>query len=196
MASDEEAYANLDLPEPIESPPAPARPRRARRRLALACAYLTVVPALAAVYYSALCVWMPVRAIYSMSESPPAAESGSGDGADSLLVLAIGDWGGIGFFPFVLPAQLAVRSAMAKIARESSAPQKLVLALGDNFYFTGVAGVDDMRFKVTFEDVYVNGYPELSEPDMWRVVAGNRTRPSLDQPSLPSPALPLSLWPL
>lgn len=46
----------------------------------------------------------------------------------------------------------------------------------DNFYFAGVTSVDDPRFKATFEEVYVEGYPELSGKDMWRLVAGNRAR--------------------
>jgi hypothetical protein len=135
--------------------------------------------------HASLSVLLPLRPMHfgHRAAPPPAhhaalAAEGEARGADELFVLAIGDWGGIGVYPYVTPAQLAVRDAMAAAARGSSAGKKLVLAVGDNFYFTGVASAADPRFQQTFEDVYVTGYPELSEKDMWRLVAGNRTSAS------------------
>lgn len=111
------------------------------------------------------------------------------DGEEStLFCVTIADWGGSDEPPFVTPAQLRVRDQMSKVILASAAQRKLVLALGDNFYHTGVAGVDDQRFTSTFEDVYVRGRPELGGEDMWRVVAGNRARTNKCTPAFKSRA--------
>jgi len=47
----------------------------------------------------------------------------------------------------------------------------LSLALGDNFYTTGVDSVDSPRFKATFEDVF--SAESLKDPFKFYVVAGN-----------------------
>lgn len=156
----------------------------ARRRVALRACGLAVLglSALVAVHAS-LCALVPMRPMRFGSHAASAsslATEGEAEGAEQLLVLAIGDWGGIPVYPYVTPAQLAVRDAMVATARGSTARKKLVLAVGDNFYSTGVTSASDPRFQQTFEDVYVNGYPELGAKDMWRVVAGNRT-PSSDR---------------
>jgi acid phosphatase len=44
-----------------------------------------------------------------------------------------------------------------------------VLALGDNFYQSGVASVDDPLWKSVYEDVYT--HPALNVP--WHVALGN-----------------------
>lgn len=145
-------------------------PRRAALR---ACSLALGLSALVAVHAS-LCVLLPLRPTRYGRHALAAEREARGD-EDELLVLAISDWGGINLYPYVTPAQLAVRDAMVATARGSAARKRLVMALGDNFYFTGVTSASDPRFQRTFEDVYVTGYPELSETDMWRLVAGNRT---------------------
>ena len=63
--------------------------------------------------------------------------------------------------------------AQAAAGMNIVAPQidsKLVLALGDNFYFDGVKNATDFRFKTTFDDVY-SGDNLKSLP--WHVIAGN-----------------------
>jgi len=120
--------------------------------------------------YTLLCLAIPAHPELVTREDPAPQDSESGG---SLFVIAIGDWGGVPVWPYVTPGQLAVRDAMADKMQASSARRKLVLALGDNFYGSGVTGVDDSRFKSTFEDVYVTDHPELSEENMWRVIAGN-----------------------
>jgi len=78
-------------------------------------------------------------------------ESGSGG---RLHFLAVGDWGGTDFFPYYTEGQVETADGMAKIAAEQGS--EFVLALGDNFYQTGL--MDDataqMRFDETFEKVY------------------------------------------
>lgn len=64
----------------------------------------------------------------------------------SLKFLAIGDWGGLPYPPYVTAVQEATAREMGKVAEQMGAD--FVLALGDNFYYTGVESVDSPRFKV------------------------------------------------
>ncbi len=79
-----------------------------------------------------------------------------------LRFLALGDWGGIDFFPYHTQEQLDTADGMAKVAAEQES--EFVLALGDNFYYAGL--MDDafakMRFEDTFEKVYY--HDELQVP--------------------------------
>ncbi|XP_052774583.1 tartrate-resistant acid phosphatase type 5-like [Mya arenaria] len=86
---------------------------------------------------------------------------------DSLRFLAVGDWGGIPFWPYDTPIETKVAKQMAKVSEMYQS--SFNLALGDNFYSNGVTDVDDKRFKETFEDVY--HYDSLMNP--WYIVAGN-----------------------
>jgi len=81
--------------------------------------------------------------------------------------LAVGDWGGIGFFPYYTPKENRVAKRMDEIAQKQNS--SFVLALGDNFYFHGVANEYDSRFIKTFESVYSGS--ALQVP--WYVLAGN-----------------------
>jgi tartrate-resistant acid phosphatase type 5 len=56
---------------------------------------------------------------------------------------------------------------MDKVAKQIDA--KFMLALGDNFYYSGVATENDSRIKATFEKVYT---PDSLQFD-WYVIAGN-----------------------
>uniref|UniRef100_A0A7S1CSA9 acid phosphatase n=1 Tax=Skeletonema marinoi TaxID=267567 RepID=A0A7S1CSA9_9STRA len=93
-------------------------------------------------------------------------ESGSGG---RLHFLAVGDWGGTDFFPYYTEGQVETADGMAKIAAEKGS--EFVLALGDNFYQTGL--MDDafaqMRFDETFEKVY--HHDDLQMP--WHIIGGN-----------------------
>jgi len=65
---------------------------------------------------------------------------------DSLEFLVLADWGGLPLIPFSTKVERAVSLAMAKLAASNNA--SFVLALGDNFYFSGVEDVHDHRFRV------------------------------------------------
>jgi tartrate-resistant acid phosphatase type 5 len=76
--------------------------------------------------------------------------------------LAVGDWGRDGAFH-----QAEVAARMGETARAVNAA--FVVSVGDNFYEDGVAGVDDPKWKTSFEDVYTA--PSLQAP--WYVALGN-----------------------
>ncbi|KAL4237006.1 Tartrate-resistant acid phosphatase type 5 [Mactra antiquata] len=86
---------------------------------------------------------------------------------DSLRFLAMGDWGGLPFYPYDTPFEVAVAKQMASVTETYKS--SFNLALGDNFYFSGVKNVEDKRFQQTFEDVF--HYEALYNP--WYLVAGN-----------------------
>jgi len=81
--------------------------------------------------------------------------------------LAIGDWGGDSDSSPATTAQKQVSSAMNTLA--SKIPVDFYLALGDNFYNSGVKNVDSKRFDQSFESVY-NG-PNLQKK--WYIAPGN-----------------------
>lgn len=64
----------------------------------------------------------------------------------SIKFLAVGDWGGVPYPPYITPVEKATAQEMGRIADKMGAD--FVLALGDNFYYTGVDSVDSPRFKV------------------------------------------------
>jgi len=86
-----------------------------------------------------------------------------------LSFLSMGDWGGQDGEPYYTGGQKASADVgMPLIASQLDA--KFVLALGDNFYGSGIHGDEnDARFHETFEDVYSN--KSLQIP--FYVVAGN-----------------------
>ena len=65
----------------------------------------------------------------------------------SIKFLAVGDWGGMPYPPYVTAVQKATAREMSKVAEQMGAD--FVLALGDNFYYRGVDSVDSPRFKVS-----------------------------------------------
>lgn len=65
----------------------------------------------------------------------------------SIKFLAIGDWGGVPYPPYITAVQKATAQEMSKVAEQMGAD--FVLALGDNFYYKGVDNVDSPRFKVS-----------------------------------------------
>lgn len=64
----------------------------------------------------------------------------------SIKFLALGDWGGVPYPPYITAVQKATAGEMSVVAERMGAD--FVLALGDNFYYTGVNSVDSSRFKV------------------------------------------------
>ncbi|XP_034045018.1 tartrate-resistant acid phosphatase type 5a [Thalassophryne amazonica] len=85
----------------------------------------------------------------------------------SIKFLAVGDWGGLPYPPYMTVVQKTTAQEMNKVAEQMGAD--FVLALGDNFYYKGVDSVGSPRFKVTFESVYTGKF--LKVP--WFVLAGN-----------------------
>ena len=82
----------------------------------------------------------------------------------------MGDWGGSPFAPYTTPAEKATAAGMGKLAASSSS--SFCLALGDNFYTTGVKSVNDPRFLHTFENVFTAD--SLQAPNFsFKVIAGN-----------------------
>lgn len=69
------------------------------------------------------------------------------DGELNFVVL--GDWGGQPTTPYTTPTEREVAAQMGKTA--AAVGSKFTLALGDNFYDTGVKDVSDLRFQETFE---------------------------------------------
>lgn len=49
-------------------------------------------------------------------------------------------------FPYKTPVEVKIANEMTRLVREYDT--QFQLALGDNFYFTGVENVEDKRFKV------------------------------------------------
>ena len=69
--------------------------------------------------------------------------------SDSLAFVAVGDWGGEPMDPFTTATERYIAKSMGDTA--ASAKSQFTIALGDNFYDTGVTDVSDPRFKETFE---------------------------------------------
>jgi len=85
----------------------------------------------------------------------------------SLKFITLGDWGGQDTPPFYTPIEMQVAHQMAIIAEQYNS--QFTLALGDNFYYSGVSNVDDPRFKTTYEQIFTA--PSLQS--RWYVIAGN-----------------------
>ncbi|KAL8570045.1 hypothetical protein ACOMHN_036322 [Nucella lapillus] len=88
-------------------------------------------------------------------------------GVESLRFLLIGDMGGLPSWPYCTPIEVGTSNEMAQIAKLYS--PHFIMEVGDNFYFDGVANVDDRRFQETFEKVY--SHSSLQIP--WYLIAGN-----------------------
>lgn len=84
----------------------------------------------------------------SAAVEPPAA--------DSLSFLVLGDWGGRPEYPYTTPAEVSLAKVMGEKAADIDS--SFTLALGDNFYDTGVKNAQDKRFTETFEVVYTISY--------------------------------------
>ncbi len=80
----------------------------------------------------------------------------------ALTFLAVGDWGRDGAFN-----QSAVAQRMGETAAAIGA--RFVISAGDNFYEDGVSGVDDPKWKTSFEDIYAAS--SLQVP--WHAILGN-----------------------
>jgi len=100
-----------------------------------------------------------------------AAASVSIANADDLNWLVMADWGGQPSNPYTTPQELSTAKGMGIVGQQMNA--KFALAVGDNFYSTGIrTDVHDQRFKSTFEDVFT--HPHLQGPDFkFHVIAGN-----------------------
>jgi tartrate-resistant acid phosphatase type 5 len=90
----------------------------------------------------------------------PSVLTAAGEGTVTFLV--VGDWGREGH-----RHQRDVAVQMARAAGRMQA--EFTVSTGDNFYESGVAGVEDELWRESFEDVY--SQPELMHP--WFVVLGN-----------------------
>lgn len=82
--------------------------------------------------------------------------------ANAVTFMAIGDWGRRGE-----PHQRIVGQAMGNLADHIGS--RFTLALGDNFYESGVQSIDDPLWKQSFEDVYIA--PSLQH--RWYAILGN-----------------------
>ena len=90
--------------------------------------------------------------------------------SNNLNFLVMGDWGGSGSSPFTTGGEIATAKGMGLVGAATNS--KFALALGDNFYSSGI-GTDehDSRFQSTFENVFTA--ESLKADDFFRVVAGN-----------------------
>ncbi|MET0310001.1 MAG: tartrate-resistant acid phosphatase type 5 family protein [Sphingomonas sp.] len=82
--------------------------------------------------------------------------------ADAVTFMAIGDWGRRGE-----PHQRTVAETMGRLAAQIGS--RFTLALGDNFYGSGVQSVDDTHWQESFESVYTA--PSLQH--RWYAILGN-----------------------
>lgn len=84
-----------------------------------------------------------------------------------LHFVVIGDWGGNPIPPYTTVAEKEVAEQMGKTAADIGS--KFTVALGDNFYDTGVKDVNDPRFNSTFENVFT----AVALQSRWYVLCGN-----------------------
>ncbi|GMH79412.1 hypothetical protein TrST_g8542 [Triparma strigata] len=90
-------------------------------------------------------------------------------GTSDLNFLVMGDWGGSDKAPYTTVAEQRTAQGMDKIAGGIGA--RFTLALGDNFYYSGVTSLDDHRFNDTFENVFIGS--NLQGENFFRLLAGN-----------------------
>jgi O-acetyl-ADP-ribose deacetylase (regulator of RNase III) len=90
-----------------------------------------------------------------------------GDTGPLCSFLAIGDWGDM---DMRLTSRLAANMSAWSTA-QSGPPPDFILALGDNFYSSGVSSVDDSAFEKRWAQVFVEPYERLQVP--WCVILGN-----------------------
>lgn len=83
---------------------------------------------------------------------------------DDFSFLAIGDWGRDG-----MCCQHDVALEMSLVAKY--APQKFVVALGDNFYEHGIDSPHDSQIDRSWRNVYTNPFAPLKVP--WHATLGN-----------------------
>ncbi|KAL3935379.1 MAG: hypothetical protein SGBAC_009088 [Bacillariaceae sp.] len=103
------------------------------------------------------------------TSSTSGSTTSSDGGSSSINFCAIGDWGGREWFPYFTYAQRQTAMGMGSIAESRNA--QFVVALGDNFYHSGVDAKDSSyRFQRTFQDVY-NAASLTNIP--WYVIGGN-----------------------
>jgi len=100
----------------------------------------------------------------------PAVAS-PGTDASSLQFLVMGDWGGRSSSPYTTSSEVDTAQSMDVAANALGA--KFALALGDNFYTTGVKSVSDARFEETFEQCFSGSSLQASSGFKFHVVAGN-----------------------
>lgn len=86
----------------------------------------------------------------------------------AMSFLAMGDWGGAPAPFYHTPGQRQAAEGMGKVASDIKAT--FVLAVGDNFYFSGVDDVGSSRFEKTWRNVY--NAPSLQQIPFY-VIAGN-----------------------
>src|ERR1700679_2397736 len=99
---------------------------------------------------------------FGLALAAPFARAWAASPQPPLTFLAVGDWGRDGAFH-----QAEVAARMGETAAQLRA--RFVISVGDNFYEDGVAGVDDPKWRTSFEDVYTA--PSLQAP--WQVALGN-----------------------
>ena len=86
----------------------------------------------------------------------------------SIRFLQLADWGGQDEYPYYNPSQLATSLQMGNVS-DITSPQ-FVLALGDNFYKSGIEGsYESPRFEETWNSVYTSKSLQVN----WYVCAGN-----------------------
>lgn len=91
--------------------------------------------------------------------------------ASDLNFLVMGDWGGSDQSPYTKTSERHTAQQMDKAA--SALGAKFSLALGDNFYFKGVTGVNDNRFQNTFEQCFDGQSLSADSGHTFHMLAGN-----------------------
>ena len=104
-----------------------------------------------------------VTALAAVSFAPSAHAD------DNMVFFSMGDWGGASDTAPTTASELSNGKGMDAAAAQLGKP-RFVMAVGDNFYGTGIQGSEySPRFKSTFEDAF----PEASLQVPWYAIAGN-----------------------
>lgn len=80
----------------------------------------------------------------------------TGERSNSLAFVSLGDWGGQSREPYTTQGQRDAAESMGATAAAVSS--SFTVALGDNFYFTGVHDATSPRFQETFEVKFVPSF--------------------------------------
>ena len=89
-----------------------------------------------------------------------------------MVFLSMGDWGGASDDKPTTASEVSNGHGMDAAVAKLGKP-RFVMAVGDNFYGSGIQGTEySPRFQTTFEQAF----PEESLQVPWYVVAGNHVR--------------------
>ena len=117
----------------------------------------------------ALAVAAPTATASGSAFASASSASSASSAVEGWNFLVMGDWGGQPVIPYTTKEEVITSKGMGSVS--AALNSSYCLALGDNFYYSGVKSTDDHRWKATFEDVFTA--PTLQGDDYFRVLLGN-----------------------